>query len=149
MPSYADYEAFTAVYSVKGVTQTELDSYWLQYGYLRLNEALGACFTVPFSSNNLTAIDLNVQFSMYGILVRTRNLRDSNELWRELQSRLDDFKSGNAPMTLDDGTSLFSSNTLNEPWSTTKDYNPVFDMRPAIDQRVDIDQLQDEYDRDW
>jgi len=149
MPAYAVYSEFTAVYSVKGMTENDISSYWLEYGYMRINESLGSYFTTPFSSNNITAKDISIHFAMYGILVRTRNLRDSDELWRELDRRLSNFKTGNSPMILDDGTGLFSDSVKGNPWSNTKDYKPTFDQRPSFDQRVDPDLIQDEYDRDY
>lgn len=151
MASYATYEQFTAVYSVKGVSEAEINSAWLPHGTLRVNEALGGYYTTPFSSNNWTARDLCIQYAYLGILVRTRNPDDSKELLKQIMIRVTDITSGGKPMVMDDGanTILPDKNNQSESWSTTMDYKPAFDMRNAMDQRIDPDRLSDEWDEDY
>ena len=82
--TYANYTDFTAVYSVRGVSETEINSYWLSYGALRTNEALGGYFTVPFSSNNDTAKDLSIYFAYLGILDRQKSGQVEGQRIRDL-----------------------------------------------------------------
>lgn len=144
MPTtYASFADFTSVYSLKGVDKAEVESSWLPYGALRVNESLGARFTTPFSSNNQTARDLSIRYAYLGILNRTRNQSDSDEMVRALDARITALNSGSAPMILDDGTSLFANQGGAESWSSTQGYKPVFDMRDAEYQRVDPDLIRD------
>lgn len=141
MEPYATYAEFTQVYSWRGVSESEISSYWLQYGALRVNEALGHFYTTPFSSNNVTAKDLNIHFAALGILIRTRKQEDSAELKKELEQRISDITSGGKYMILDDGTTIVPNENINSPWGQTADYKPVFDLRDAEEQRIDPDRL--------
>ncbi len=148
---YATYTDFTRVYSVSAfnVSQAEVESAWLPHGAVAVNEKLGNCFTLPFSSNNASARDLNVHYAYLGILERTRNQEDSLELRNSLQDRISDICSGNSPMALDDGTALFpDGSTKFEVWSNTQEYKQTFDMRNPLYQRVDPDRIDDEWDAD-
>jgi len=145
--TYATYAEFTAVYSVKGVSQTEIESYWLSHGALRVNENLGGYFTTPFSTNNETAKDLSIHFAFLGMNNRSRNtLEGTLRVKSELDTRITDIRCGNTPMILSSGDSIFSSNAREDAWSTTQDYQPVFNMLNPLDQEVDpdyIDELKD------
>jgi hypothetical protein len=131
------------------VTESEINSAWLPYGTLRVNESLGSCFTTPFSSNNETARDLSIHYAYLGILLRTRNQDDSEELKNDLILRVTDICCGNAPMILDDGTSFFAATGSKfDAYSTTQDYKPTFDMREAEQQRIDPDLIDDLWGED-
>ena len=146
--TYATYSEWTQVYSVKGVSQAEVNSTWIPYGALRVNEQLGKSFSTPFSSNNQTAKQLSIDYGYLGILLRTRNQTDSEELKNDLESRVADINSGNCPIILDDGSQIYPENNSKfDAFSTTQDYKSTFDMRDVQDQRVDpdyIDQLWSE-----
>ena len=144
MITYATYAEFTQVYSLKGVTQADVESTWLPHGALRVNEELGSCFTTPFSSNNQTAKDLSIHFGYLGVLMRTRNQTDSEELLNYINSRIDGIKNNNAPMVTTSGDSFFADgDSVYSAWSTTQTYKPVFDFRDAECQRVDPDLLDE------
>jgi len=149
MTTYATYAQFTQVYSVKGITEADISSYWLTYGALRVNESLGGVYTTPFSSNNETAKDLSIHFGYLGILYRTRNQTDSEELQKEMERRIKAIVDDNMPMILSDGSNYFAdTDTTLDAWSSTQDYKPVFDMRDDICQRVDPDLIDDLNDED-
>ena len=147
--AYATYSDFTAVYSIKGISQAEVSSVWTFYGSLRVNELLGKVFTTPFSSNNHTARDLSIGFGYLGVLLRTRSQEDSEELRTSLLFRVSEINSGNAPMILDDGSSVFATGNSNfDAYSTTQDFKSVFDMREIINQRVDPDLIDELWNED-
>lgn len=138
--TYATYSEYTAVYSLKGLSVEAVNSTWLPYGALRVNEALGGYFTVPFSTNNQTARDLSIHYARLGQLERTRNQDDSQELLESINSRITMIQCGNAPMITDSGDAFFAdASATADAWSTTQDYKPLFDMRDPLDQRVDPD----------
>ena len=148
---YGTADQFLAVYSagVADITSAEIQNVWTPYGALRVNEQLGRIFTTPFSSNNQTARDLSIKYAYLGILLRTRNQKDSEELNDELKLRIEGIIEGNSPMVLDDGESMFATgSSLTSAWSNTEDYNNTFDMRDAINQRVDPDLIDDLWDQD-
>lgn len=141
---YATYSEFTEVYSIKGVSQSDITSYWLYHGSLRVNESLGGFFVTPFSSNNHTARDLSIHFTYLGIESRLRTSQPTDiKIKGELQQRITDIRCGNTPMILDDGTSVFASTTKLDAWSSTEDYNPVFNMLDSTQQQVDPDLIND------
>ena len=145
MITYADYSEFTQVYSVKGVSEAAVNSQWLPYGALRVNEGLGSVFTLPFSTNNQSAKDLSIHYAYLGLLLRTRNQTDSEELLKDLNLRITDIRCGNQPMITTTGEAVYPESTSrNDFWSTTQNYKPVFDMRDSLEQRIDPDQLDDE-----
>jgi len=141
---YATYAEFTDVYSLRGVEETEITTYWLPQGALRVNESLGGYFTTPFSSNNETAKDLSIHYAYLGILARQRTGTSENlKVKQEIQDRLINIKEGNTPMILTDGTSLYSGTARVDAWSTTQDYNNTFNQLPPEQQRVDQDLIED------
>lgn len=150
---YATYSDFTACYSLKGVSEAEISSYWLFHGTMRVNERLGAFYTLPFSSNIPTIKDLSIQFAYLGVLVRTRKETDSKELKEELDQRILDITSGGGSLFLDDGSTEVpkggSADNAGTSWSDQMDYKPTFDMRDPLDQRIDPDLIQDLYDTDY
>ena len=149
--TYATYSDFTLVYSFKGVSDSEINSYWLSHGALRVNEALGAYYTTPFSSNNETAKDLSIHFAALGLYKRTRNQTDSDELNDYIDQRLKDIVDNGASMITTSGDSLSfdkSRNNNNTITSNMMNYTSVFDMRCPIDQRVDPDLIDDTWDED-
>jgi len=144
MITYASYAQFTAVYSLQGISQTNIESYWLGYGALRVNEELASCFTIPFSSTNHTARDLSIRFAFEGIQNRKQGNPIDLRVDTELTNRLDDIKNANKPMIYDDGSTIFATNYSNTTYSTTDDYYNVFNMLDVIDQHVDPDLIRDE-----
>lgn len=150
MTTYATFSEFTQVYSINGVSQDEINNVWLPYGARRINEELGAAFTIPFSSNNETAKQLSIEFGYLGILLRTRDQNDSQEMREDLMDRIADIACHGKPMILTDGTGINPSKlTQAQFWSNTQDYKSVFDMRNASEQRVDPDQLNDLWAEDY
>jgi hypothetical protein len=143
---YATVDQFQDYYNVEavGINSSEVYGVWLPYGSLRVNERLSKSYATPFSSNNFTARDLSIHYAYLGILLRTRNIEDSEELKADLDARIADIIGDNGTMINDDGSELAASeNTLFTVYSSTQNYKPTFDMRGAIDQRVDPDLIDD------
>ena len=138
---YATFSYFTAVYSVKGVEQAEVASFWLPHASRRLDGRLAQAFTVPFSDNNITARDLTVHLAYLGMLHRTRVQDDSGELESKLDRWIAALSSGTEAMITDSGDVLRAHGPANDAWSTTQGEKSVFDMRDAMEQRVDPDQI--------
>ena len=146
---YATYADFTAVHSLQGVSQAEVNSVWLPKGASVLDSKLGAFYSVPFSDNNRTARQLNVDFAFLEyLIVRTRRQDDSEELNNHLTGRIEALQKGMELMMTDSAAAIQPSGGREDAWSTNQDYNPVFDMRDPERQRVDPDRLDDLEDAD-
>ena len=138
MANYATLNEFLGRFPNTRVSSTDLNDTWLTLGTTRVNEALGKCFTIPFSSNNQTAKELSIEFAYLGILQRTR-AADSDEMLQLVTERVTNICSGNAPMVTTGGDAIFATGVNNSVWSNTKGFNPTFDMRRAERQRIDPD----------
>ena len=147
MSQYATFAQFTAVYSVRGVGQPVIDEF-LQQGSTMLNERLGNQFTTPFSSNNLTAVELSRDFAMYLLQVRTITPGDSAEIKELIDDRIEALMNG-APMSTTSGDAIATIDPSNTVFSTHETFKSTFDMRDESFQRVDpdlIEQLDEEDD---
>src|SRR3990167_9275868 len=144
---YATFAQYTAVYSVPGVVQSVTETFIARAG-VRLEEALGAFYTTPFSSNNQTAIELTIDIARWMLQLRTSKQDDSKELGSEIENRIKELRSGMSTMATTSGAAIEPSNAANTAWSTTKDFKGVFDMRDAPEQRIDPELLDDLDNRD-
>lgn len=142
--AYASYSEFTAVYSVRGITQDDLETYWLSYGTLRTDEALGGYFSTPFSSNNETAKDLSIHQAYLGIQARQRTGQTADiKVKEEIEDRLTSIRCGNTPLILTDGTAMYAQTAKVDAWSTTQEFENTFNQLNPIFQQKDTDQLED------
>lgn len=149
--SYATYSEFIGFYNPKGFSVDDITNNWLPHGSLVVNERLAGSFTIPFSSNNETAKDLSIHFAYLGILNRSRNTTDSDELRTYLDDRIASIVSSGNPMITTSGDAIYSNNPGSPKftaWSNTENYKNTFDVRCAEDQRIDPDYLDDLWDED-
>ena len=144
---YASFAQFTTVYSISGLSQAQLNDHYLPSGARYLDSRLSRAFTVPFSSNNLTARDMNIYSAMLLFLQgRTSKQDDAKELRGMLDQWIRDLAIGNGVMSLSDDTILTASGTQFQAWSTSETYHPVFNMLDPAEQIVDVDRIDDELD---
>jgi len=94
-------------------------------------------FTVPFSSNNITAKDLAIDLTY--IRVANLKLEDRDGFRKEIKERIKMIQVGDMVMMTTSGTSASTSDA--QGWSTTKDYHPVFGMGDIVDFRVDSSEV--------
>lgn len=121
----------------------QIESYYIYYAEYKLDSLLGRCFTVPFSSNNITAKELamDIAYADMGILSN----KDNAEFTKSIMARIDDIKSGVSPMVTTSSDTTFASGG-DEAWSTTMDYHPTFGMANYMHLDVSSQQLIDEND---
>lgn len=144
---YANYTQYTAVYSTPGLSQTQLEGHYLPAGARYVDARLSSAFTTPFSSNNLTARDLNIYAAQLLFLEgRTSKQDDAAELRRLLDAWFKSLADGNGSMSLSDDTVLDATGAQFDVYSTAQDYTPVFNMLDPIEQSVDTDRTDDEAD---
>lgn len=145
--AYATITEFNERYVTK-LTDTEVGSHFLHHAANRLDSMLAGYFTVPLSSNNLTAKDLNIDLAYLLILQRSREPRDYEGLAGMIEQRVKGLRAGTDAMVTDSGDALYRQPVDGEVWSTTQDFKPVFDLRTPEAQRVDPDRIEEEEQTD-
>jgi len=120
---------------------TEVGSAYIVYAENELDGMLASTYTVPFSSNNLTAKDLSIDLAY----LRIGRFKDKGrkELKADVMERINMLKSGEMGMLTDAGEVLTSGGQVTA-WSNTKDYHPVFGMGDTIHFDADSQQVIDE-----
>lgn len=140
---YATYSDFTTRYATR-LPEADIASHYLPFASGRLEGLLGAYFTVPFSSNNLTARDLTIDLAYLLILQRSKDSGDADALGRMLQSRLAALAKGTEAMITSSGETLIGAASENRVWGNTAPYDPVFNLLDSVSQKVDPDRLDEE-----
>lgn len=113
-------------------------------GEAYIHGRLGAKYSVPFSSNNMTARDLMVD-AVYVQQNMTRKPEVAKALLEFLDARIESLLSGEASMTTDTGTVAVQM-VGDAIWSSTMDYHPTFGMGSILDSVIDSSQIIAEND---
>ena len=119
-----------------------IESNFIYYAENELDGRLSPVFTVPFSSNNVTATDLSIDMTF----CRAGNLKaeERKEVCDAIDMRIKRLIDGLDDMLLADGTVL--ATVGGTVYSTTMNYHPVFGMGNIVDMVVDSSQVQAEED---
>lgn len=134
MGRYIDFEYLLGKYP-KATTvggADEVNSHYIVPAEFELDSMLGAHFTVPFSSNNVTVKDLTRDLSWYRMNVH----RDKNakSLKMDIDARVKALNDGVSVMISEDGTSIA---TIGDAvWGETQDYHSSFGMDSPGDWQV-------------
>lgn len=123
--------------------ETVVTSHFLLYAENQVNGLLAGHFTVPFSSNNLTAKDLVIELTY----MRCADLKVSELEKRQdmFAQRIEALRNGDEVMLTSSGDTMVAGGTL-IPTSTTQNYTPVFGLSDIELSEVDPDQIEDEED---
>ena len=141
--AYATYSEFSERYPTRR-SEPEVTSHFLVHGAHRLEAMLAGYFATPFSSDNLTAKDLNIDLAYLMILQRSKSPRDGEALAAAVAERIAALRAGSEAMVTTSGTALYRASVAGEVWSTTQAFKPVFDLRDSGAQRIDPDRLVSE-----
>ena len=116
----------------------------INYAEADLHSLLGNSFTIPFSSNNLTAKDLTIDL-VYANTVKYRDEERHAAILKRIKDVTASLCLGNTNMVLDDNTTLSTSGSIStgKIYSNTAGYTPVFDTGDILDQEVDSDLIDD------
>lgn len=126
---------------------SEVGSSFLAYAEAEIESRLGGAFTVPFSSNNVTAADLVIDLTIAKI-IRFQEPKKYKVIIDEIDGRVKRLVDGTEPMVTTSGDVLFAS-TDGGAWSSTGSYHPVFGLEDYTLSHVSSDALQDEEDARW
>ena len=108
----------------------------------RVGSRLSGQYSVPFSSNNITAQDLTID-AIYIQTQMTRQPDRAKALRDDWNERVDALLSGAGEMVTEDGT--IAGTVVGDPvWSSTQDYHPTFGMGDPMTWEVSSSQAIDE-----
>lgn len=118
---------------------TLVDSTYLLPAEAEVDARLGARFSVPFSSNNMTVKDLVIDMTM--LRMGTYKERDE-ELRAAVDARIKALLDGTMVMVTASGT--VASYAASGVISTTMSYHPVFGVGSVTDMEPDEQRVEDE-----
>lgn len=145
--SLITYETIAARYSelARALDATVVNSVHIPFAQAELEGKLGVGFTVPFSSNNLTAQDLCVDL-VYARVYQFSAPDKVEKVREHIEARCMALLSGREDMKLIDGTLVHSTAVASAMWSRLGSYHPTFGMDEPEDQCIDKDRVQADYD---
>jgi hypothetical protein len=124
----------------RGPGADEVSSVHIAYAEAELNGRLGSKYTVPFSSNNMTAKELAVDLTL--LRLKVFKSEDKEAVKTAVDERIARLLDGSEQMYAIDGTLL--SPDVVTAWSSTHTYPPTFGMGDIEDMQVSSAQLADE-----
>lgn len=145
MGRYCDWAEVSGRYPeiAKSKDSTEVASGYIFFAEADIDSRLASRFTVPFSSNNVTAKDLAIDLT-YLKVYQFKDPEKAKLIEESINARIDRLLAGGSSMMTTSGDTLTSvGGTV---YSTTGNYAPTFGMGNVEDFLVNSAQLQDEAD---
>ena len=140
-------DGFDARFPNTGVSSADVNSIYLSEGAEWVESSLGEKFTIPMSTNNLTASRLAYQKAWHLLRLRTLDPADSDEMGASLDKEIAALNVGEKAMILKDGSALYATKQQadpgEQPWSNTMQYTPTFGEDHPSTERVDPDKIND------
>jgi hypothetical protein len=118
----------------------EVESAYIYYAENELNSLLGDRFSIPFSSNNITAKDLSIELTY--IRMGICKLEDAKQKREMLMAKIDRLRNGTESMLNDDGTTL--TTVGDTVWCSDSEYHHTFGHGRIEDFHVDSSQVYSE-----
>ena len=143
MSSLVDYNFLTGVYpsvGKSGYKAEEVNSFHTPMAQSEIEGLLSTHYTVPFSSNNLTAKDL-VSRLCYSRLA-SLDEEERRAIRTELYERIERLKNGEEQMLTSSGTVL-QPNVAGTAWTENEDYHPIFTQDDPLMWEVDSSQIRE------
>lgn len=145
MGRYINWDDVTDRYSVltKGsyAGADEVDSAHVVYAENELDALLASAYTVPFSSNNMTAKDLSIDLTY--CRVGNFKIKERKEFKEMIMDKINMLKNGEMSMITDSGDILATGGST-PVWSSTEDYHPVFGLGDDIEFLPSSDRITNE-----
>lgn len=146
--SFIDWNNVVKKYPELGTSMrldsAEVNSWHIPYAIAQLESALCNQFTVPFSSDNLTAVDLSVDLTY--VRLALGKLDKAKEVQEATLAKIDRIQSGEEGMMIVDGTYAVAGGNA---YSSHADYHHTFGVGESTEFIVNSAQLQDEEDARW
>lgn len=145
MGRYIKWEDITLRYpeveTFKGAAA--VDSSYIQFAEAVVDGMLGQHFTVPFSSNNLTAKDLSIDLT-YARIIRKSDKEVSEMVVSGVNSMVTMLKNGTIGMVTTSGDLSYKSGDGDMVESTTQNYHSIFGVGDPKHSPIDSSQIVDE-----
>lgn len=106
---------------------TAVDSQYIYFAEAQLDQKLGPYFTVPFSSNNVTAMDLSIDLS-YALVIKYDDPKKHKAIMDEFRMRTEALISGVDAMLTDSGDLLYATGAGSAAWSNTQNCGSAFGL---------------------
>lgn len=124
---------------------TTVNSDFIRYAEDELDSRLSPYYTVPFSSNNITAKDLSIDLA-YLKIFRFKDVEKASAVDSYIAMRINALASGKASMMTSSGDVITPDGLASKFYSTTQDYSPVFGMGGILSASVSSSRVQHEND---
>lgn len=138
---YPQFSESGGMWTVANSINAAVESAWIAPTQKRLEALLANDFTVPFSSNNATAIDMLIDM----VWVRYNYPFEKDSIFARLQAAVNSFvgelRMGMSVMMLSSGYLQGNGEPVYNP---EQSYHPAFGMGDPLDFRVDTSEVQDE-----
>lgn len=113
----------------------------MNYAEAAIEGALSSKFSTPFSSNNVTVKDLSID-AAYARSIKFKDTEKAKLIQDSIEEKVKALLEGTMEMSTTSGTAI--SADINNNWSETQDYTPVFGKGDITDFKIDSSQLYDE-----
>lgn len=121
-----------------------ISSHYLPFAEAEIDSRLGSVFTTPFSSNNLTVVDLTIDT----VYVKAANLKfeEREVIQKSIDARIQRLCDGKDQLLVqtDSGDIINVGAGSSVAWSNTKGYHATFGMSDIEDVEIDDTILSDE-----
>ena len=124
---YATFSDFNARYATR-LAAEEVTSHYLPYAAARLEGLLGPYFSVPFSSDNVSARDLTIDLAYLLLLQRSKEPGDARPLAASLRARLEALAAGREAMITASGGALLAATAQGGVWGSTAGADPLLPL---------------------
>ena len=126
MGRYIDWDDVVNRYrTISDRDSTEINTSFILYAEAEVDGRLATKYSVPFSSNNITAKDLAIDITY--IKAGNLNIEETERLQKMVDDKFKRLLEGEEVMLLADGIAL-SADVGGTVYSTTQDYHPVFGL---------------------
>lgn len=152
MGDYIKWDDVTARYPSSGRAEPsgKMETTHILPAEAKIEGLLAPGFAVPFSAAHPIVKDLCIMEVRRRMVIGKSKEGEDKALAEEIADTVKRLVGSEEAIITADGDALWATSaaTGGEVFSTTKDFNPVFDMRSPVEQRVDPDRHDDEEDRD-
>lgn len=140
MGRYVNYADVVNRYPMIGKSggEDQITSDFIRYAEFELEEKLGKKFSIPFSSNNMTAKDLSIDLTYLKFMRTTGNDFDFETLQASVNSRIAGLLKGDAFMAIESSDPLGKSE---DSVYVGMNYKPVFGLGDELEFDVSSERL--------
>lgn len=123
------------------IGSASINSDYIPYAEGSIEGMLSPKYSVPFSDNNVTVKDLCID-AAYARMIRFKDSEKSELIENYIEKKVTALLEGREEMITSSGDAIGMD--IQNAWSETQDYHPVFGKGDIIDFHADSSQLYDE-----